>query len=204
MIELNHLAFNTAQRSPLMTLSHPDAPNSGLLSRTRVETDRGWRRVEHLRQGDKVRTGTGDLAPICNIERTLIAPDDYDGPRHVLLVPVGVLGSCIPFLLLPEQRILIESPLAEKTFGVTSALVAAKALAGHRGITPLHLPMESEIFTLRFEDEVIVRVNAGVLVWCPPAAGCGSSFEELEGDRAERLFRLVGLGYELGRRRRRA
>lgn len=204
MIEVNHLAFNTARRSPLMTLSHPDAPNSGLLARTRVETDRGWRRVEHLREGDRVRTASGDLASISNIERTLIAPDDYDGPRHVLLVPVGVLGSCIPFFLLPEQRILIQSPLAEKTFGVTSALVAARALAGHRGITPLHLPMESEIFTLRFEDEAIVRVNAGVLAWCPPAAGHGASYQELEGDQAERLFRLVGLGYELGRRPRKA
>ncbi len=204
MIEVDHIAFNTAKRSPHMTLSHPDAPNSGLLARTRVETERGWCRVEHVRVGDRVRTRDGGLSAVCDIERTPIVPDEIDGPRHVLLVPVGVLGACMPFFLLPEQRILVE-PLLDGTLSrLSCALVAARELAGHRGITPIHLPTYSEIFTLRFAQEEIVRVNAGVMAWCPPAAGAGSRFTEFEGDQAERLFRMAGLGYELAARRARA
>lgn len=203
MMEADHRVFcKDKSIAANLTSSQPNAPESGLLARTRVETDKGWWRVEELQEGDLIYTRDGGLKPVRTIERLHLEADDYDGTRSIVLIPAGVLDNCVPFFMLPEQRILIESPHTEATLGAPFALVPVRALVGHKGITPLHLPMPTDVYRLYFDEEEVIRINTGVMAHCPPEGEIGTYYQEVRGERAERLFRLAGLGFELGVRSR--
>lgn len=106
---------------------------------TMIETPDGPRLVEDLRAGDLVLTRDNGAQPIGWIgRRDLPAEALAEIPAlRPIRISQGALGAGLPaadLLVSPQHRVLVRSKIAQKMFGTTEVLVAAKQLCQIDGI----------------------------------------------------------------------
>lgn len=143
----------------------------GLLAGTSVATTGGWRAVEDLASGDAVLTFESGPQAVRRVER-MPRPDRAEiGLRLIwpLRVPVGAMKNRQSIVLLPGQRVLIESDAAGALYGQPFVLVPAAALIGFRGID-LCPEGPRDGFRLEFAADQIIYGGRGILLHCPTPA----------------------------------
>lgn len=159
-------AFTTAERITIGnagTETAGRAPQGGFLAATLVETALGWCPAGALREGMRVQTHDGGLCPVARLTRRGLS----SGGAMLVHVPGGALDNCDGLWLMPEQEILIASPVIEEVLDCAAARVAARSLAGFRGIGHRWRPGAGEIVTLTFAEDEAVFANTGTLLHCP-------------------------------------
>lgn len=108
-------------------------------SGTSIETCGGKVQVEYLEVGAEVRTLDSGCQPLRWIRsRTFGADDLATNPKlRPIRIRAGGLGPNQPetdLLVSPQHRVLVRSKVAERMFGKTEVLVAAKHLLAFEGI----------------------------------------------------------------------
>ena len=107
--------------------------------------------VEFLQPGDRVLTRSG-MRRLKQVEVSVIQN------ARVVTIAHGTLGVDRPaqdVTVSAGQEILVRDWRAKAMFGTSVAMIAAKKLADGEYIRCLTLP-EARLFTLRFEDEVVI------------------------------------------------
>ncbi|MFV0512604.1 MAG: Hint domain-containing protein [Jhaorihella sp.] len=100
--------------------------HAGLLSGMDVATDRGWRKVDMLRVGDKVLTFDRGPQPLVDIQRESVHPGGRAAGDAIcpIRVPKGALNNDTDIWLMPDQGLLVESEtvrdVLDDPFGVCS------------------------------------------------------------------------------------
>lgn len=146
------------------------APARGIVAGTRVATVGGWRTVEDLLPGDPVMTVDNGPQRLVDVRRRALwsGPEPCPAELSPLAVPPTALGNRTALLLLPEQLVLVESDLAEASYGAPFVLIPAAALEGWRGIEPIAPHRRVETVSLHCAGDEIVYANGVGLIHCPP------------------------------------
>lgn len=144
-------------------------PQRGIVSGTRVAVPGGWRTVEDLKPGEEVMTVDHGPQRLLDLRRRALwsGPEPCPDDLSPLAVPPAALGNRTPLLLLPESLVLVESEVAEDSYGTPFVLVPAAALDGWRGIAPIAPHRRVETVSLHFEGDEIVYANGVGLIHCP-------------------------------------
>ena len=143
--------------------------HAGLVSGMGVATDRGWRRVDALRVGDRVLTFDHGPQALVDIQRESFQPAGRAAGDAVcpIRVPNGALNNAADIWLMPDQGLMVESDTVLDVMDDPFALIPARALGGFRGIRP-ELPEGAlQITTLAFRDDEVIYVEGGLLAHCP-------------------------------------
>ena len=145
----------------------------GIVAGTRVATVGGWRTVEDLVPGDPVMTVDNGPQHLVDVRRRALWSGPEPCPEELcpLAAPPTALGNRSPLLLLPEQLVLIESEVAEESYGVPFVLIPAAALEGWRGIAPIEPHRRVETVSLHCAGDEIVYANGVGLIHCSPPDG---------------------------------
>jgi len=128
---------NNASLSVSVAIASPAVPC--FTSGTVIETPDGPRAVEEFAPGDLVLTMDNGIQKVRWVGQTLCSKRDLD--RRPQLYPIrvraGVMGNGQPaqdLLVSPQHRVLVRSRIAERMFGQSEILVAAKQLLVLDGI----------------------------------------------------------------------
>ncbi|MAQ82178.1 MAG: hypothetical protein CMH12_16590 [Maritimibacter sp.] len=139
----------------------------GMLAGTKVATAKGWCPVESLTEGDLVLTFDRGLQPLRRLTKVRTsAIQNVPQAEWPLFVPKDALGNAHPLMLQPTQPVMIESDAAEVLYGDPFALIDAFTLEGYRGIARLEPQGPIESIGLCFDQDEVVFVNDGALVFC--------------------------------------
>lgn len=154
---------------PAVDPESPDGPvMSGLVSGTRVATERGWQPVERVCAGDRVLTFDAGLQRVTRVTRHGFPEPGACPPAFwPIEVPEGVLGNREVMHLMPQQTIMVESDTAEDLYGDPFSLLPAEAmdaLTGSRRVPPQD---GFEVVRLHFATEQVVFARDGLLFLCP-------------------------------------
>ncbi|MBO9476571.1 Hint domain-containing protein [Shimia sp. R11_0] len=108
-------------------------------SGTRIATPEGDREIETLKIGDKVLTKDRDAQPIRWIGARHLSAEELDAHPNLkpIRISAGALGMGLPthdLVVSPQHRIFISSRVAERVFGQSEVLIAAKKLTMFPGI----------------------------------------------------------------------
>ena len=127
---------------------------------TMIDTSHGPVAVEDLAVGDLVMTRDSGLQPIRWIDQNSLThiPANFRPVR----IRAGALGLDTPstdLLVSPQHRILVRSAIAQKMFGTSEVLVAAKQLLQIDGIDLAHDLDEVTYVHFLFDDHQIVFSN---------------------------------------------
>ncbi len=141
----------------------------GLVAGTKIATDKGWRPVETVADGDLILTFDRGLQKVLSVNKGLHWGRSSPCPDHLtpLTVPAGALGNEDQLTLLPEQSVMVESNAAETLFGDPFALITGTDLIGYRGIERRRIAGDLEVIQLHFHDDEIVFTGRGALAFCP-------------------------------------
>ena len=167
-------------------------PQNGLLEGTLLESRAGWVPIESLRPGDELYTYDGGLRRISALHRRRFEiRRSENAPAFLVQIPGGLLGCTCTTLLMPEQRLLIESPFLEEEHDFAAALVRAADLIGIRGIRMDIRARARHILMPEFEEEEIFWASSGLLCHAPTGhEPFGSGFfPELHRHEARALVR---------------
>lgn len=138
-----------------------------LISGIRLETEIGWMKAEDIVPGMSVQTLDGGLRRVLDVElirfSSGITGHYTDG---LTLIPGGVLSNCEPFYVLPQQELLLRSPVVEDITGQDAALVRAEFLEGFGGIARVLPADDLSLVVLSFSEDEIVWANTGALIQC--------------------------------------
>ena len=131
---------------------------------TRLLTNRGEVAVEDLREGDMVITRDNGEQPIRWIGSTRIGSPNISIPDNLrpIRISAGSLGKNSPkqdLIVSPQHRVLVRSRIAQRMFGTTEVLVAAKQLLQVDGIDIATDLTEVEYFHMLFEQHEVVISN---------------------------------------------
>ena len=137
----------------------------GIFGSTLIATNKGWVPAATLTAGMPVMTFDAGEQALFSVRLHALGA----GPASLwpLLVPAWALDNRDPLLLLPEQKLLIESDCAEMQFGDPFALIPAAALEGWRGVSRLRPEPGTTVVTLGFDMPQVVYANRGTLLACP-------------------------------------
>lgn len=129
-----------------------------------LETDRGEIAVERLAPGDLVRTRDHGLQPIRWIGSRKLSAKDLEANQKLrpIRIRAGALGQSRPsadLLVSPQHRILVRSKIAQRMFGATEVLAAAKQLLQIEGIDIVQDMEGVEYFHVLFDGHEIVISN---------------------------------------------
>jgi hypothetical protein len=178
----------------------PGGRVSGLMAGTRVATADGWREVESIVPGDRILTFDAGLQEVTQVSRGVLWAGGGDCPRHLwpLAVPAGALGNAQDMLVLPEQSVVIESPVGEQLYGDSFTLVPAAALEGFRGIGRVAPAAPVVVVTLYFGTDQMVFCSAGALFFCPSVRSLAltDSYDEVPGEYV--ILGLEDAGFLIG------
>jgi len=152
------------------------SPARGIVAGTRVATVGGWRTVEDLMPGDPVMTVDNGPQQLLDVRRRALwsGPEPCPAALCPLAVPPAALGNRTALLLLPEQLVLVESDLAETSYGAPYVLIPAAALDGWRGIATIVPHRRVETVSLHCAGDEIVYANGVGLIHCPPPEAAGA------------------------------
>ncbi|WP_289846643.1 Hint domain-containing protein [Pacificibacter marinus] len=133
-------------------------------SGTLIKTCEGEIAVEDLKVGDKVLTLDDGYQPIRWIGiRKLSAQDLTKNPKlRPIRIRAGALGNDMPtqdLTVSPQHRILANSKIAERMFGVNEVLVGAKHLTELEGVEVAEDMTEVTYVHFLFEEHQIVFSN---------------------------------------------
>lgn len=146
---------------------------AGILTGTRIATHDGWRPVETIAPGDLVLTFDEGLIPVRDVTFARggagAGASGKARARAPLHVPPRALDNRQAMTLLPGQKVLLEDDLAEAMFGDPFVLIAAGALAGYRGISPLDDRGSGAVVSLVFDRPQVVHAEGLTLLYCPEA-----------------------------------
>ena len=146
----------------------------GLLTGTRISTETGWRAVEDIRAGERVLTFDDGLQRVETVAHLPGRTHGVCGPASVS-IPKGALGNRAPLCVLPGQRMLIETGLAERLVGDAFVLIRAQALVGYKGIRGATGPTGGLTVSLGFARSQLVFAEGAALLYChAPKHGTGS------------------------------
>ncbi|WP_439140517.1 Hint domain-containing protein, partial [Roseicyclus sp.] len=131
---------------------------------TRIATAQGAVKVEDLKPGDLVMTMDHGLQPLRWIGSRRLDKDDLN--RNPNLRPIRLCASALgmtemteDLLVSPQHRIMMASPIAQRMFGCSEVLVAAKDLVTIAGIAIADNVTELSYHHLLFDDHEIVFAN---------------------------------------------
>lgn len=166
----NPSAFLNADGEDTFTfpgVADPDEPGNQVpcfMRGTLIETKRGPVRIEELEVGDKVVTRDHGLQEIRWIgSRMLSVAELARNPKlRPIRISAGVLGNNKPtteLIVSPQHRILVRSKIAQKMFGATEILVAAKQLLQVEGIDIDNRVQDVEYFHIMFDQHEVVISN---------------------------------------------
>lgn len=156
--------FTEAEKITIGARLATGANLTGLIAGTLLETAAGWRPVEKLMQGDEVYTYDGGLRGIGRLERRFVDAAEA-APDGLVHVPGGILSNSEDLLVLPDQKLLIETA----AHGGVGTLVRAADLAGQGGIAWKRELGPIQIVRPVFDDEEVLWANAGLLFHCAAA-----------------------------------
>ncbi|TCS61944.1 Hint domain-containing protein [Primorskyibacter sedentarius] len=131
---------------------------------TMIDTPNGAKAIEELRVGDLVRTRDNGLQPIRWIgSRHLDAANLAAVPK---LRPIRIMADALApglpktdLLVSPQHRMLIRSRIAQRCFGTSEILAAAKHLTPVAGICVADDVEEVVYFHMLFDHHEIVFAN---------------------------------------------
>lgn len=131
---------------------------------TMLETPEGLRAIESLKAGDLVLTRDNGAQPIRWISsRVLSGAALRRNPNmRPILIKAGALGKDRPaadLTVSPQHRILVRSKVAQKMFGTTEVLVAAKQLLQLDGVEIREGAEGVEYFHMLFDQHEVVFAN---------------------------------------------
>lgn len=131
---------------------------------TMLEIPDGLRTIEELRVGDLVVTKDNGAQPVRWIGSRTISAATLQAHPHLrpIRISAGALGSGTPtadLVVSPQHRILVRSSIAQRMFGSTEVLVAAKQLVLLDGIDIADDMQGVEYFHVMFEQHEVVFAN---------------------------------------------
>lgn len=160
---------------PMLRMEEAAAPviAEGITADTPIATPDGWRQAGLLRPGDMVLTFEHGPRQVVQTMRGALSAE-MPAQFWPLLVPAWALDNRDDLLLLPEQKLLVESDLAEELYGDPFALIPARALGGWRGIACTRPSTgwdgnAQQAVSLWFDHPQIVYASRAVLLSCPGA-----------------------------------
>ncbi len=147
------------------SIPYPPSPSSTgapcFMQGTVIDTLFGERPIETLRAGDMIRTRDNGFRWLSWIGWTRLDRRrlDLQPNLHPIRIPSGALGCGMPvrdLLVSPQHRVLIRSGIANRMFGETEILVAAKHLVGFRGIEVIRPTQEVTYWHMLFDGHEMV------------------------------------------------
>ncbi|AXT25442.1 hypothetical protein D1823_01825 [Ruegeria sp. AD91A] len=125
--------------SLIVTVALPAGTVPCFVKGTLIETEKGYRAVEELSVGDKVRASSGEILPVKWIgKRTLKAEDLKRNPQlRPVCIEKGAIGKNLPsrdLYVSPQHRIVLEGWRAELLFGEAKIFTAAVHLINDKTI----------------------------------------------------------------------
>lgn len=137
----------------------------GIVSDTLIATSSGWRPADSLRVGDPVLTFDHGEQAITGLRSTVLGPDIQT--HWPLLVPAGALQNREDVILLPEQKVMIDSDIAEELFGEAFVLLPALSLQSWRGIDLSRPPSGKAVVQISFSEPQIIYASRTLMLSCP-------------------------------------
>lgn len=131
---------------------------------THLLTDRGEVAIEDLRKGDFVITRDNGPQPIRWVGSTRVGAPNASIPDNLcpIRISAGALGKNTPtqdLVVSPQHRVLVRSRIAQRMFGTSEVLVAAKQLLQVDGIDTATDLTEVEYFHMLFDQHEVVISN---------------------------------------------
>lgn len=131
---------------------------------TLIETAEGPRAIEDLAEGDLIVTRDNGLQPLrwigsVRLEAEALAANPKLRP---IRISAGALGEAVPaedLLVSPQHRMLVRSRIAQRMFGTSEVLVAAKQLVTIDGVDVAEDVAGVEYFHMLFERHEVVIAN---------------------------------------------
>lgn len=149
---------------PTKTRELAPALNYGMLAGTLVETTRGYEPVESLSVGTKLMTYDGEYRALTRVEHSFTNLAKSHGLIHI---PGGILPGVSDIALLPDQLIMLSSPLAEARFGSPDVMIPAAALDVMQGVQSGPAGSVVQLTSFGFADEELVYVSGDLRLHCP-------------------------------------
>jgi len=181
-----------------------NARRGGLVHGTRIATKEGWKSVEELCPGDRVRTLDNGFQEILRISTDCImVPSNENHAENLpVRVPTHAAFNGRPVWLMPEQGVALDTTKFDHqpiTLPVSLPVVPARLLRGMFRITSDTPASYFEICTLFFDQDEVIYIEGGFRAYCP-AGRFGSrniagnaSYEVVEADAAAELIRNASL-----------
>lgn len=143
--------------------------HSGLVDGTYVATAKGWVMVHELKPGDFVSTFDHGEQQINEMQReTLYQAQHMLQPQeYPVFVPAGAMEDNQDMWLMPDQGIMVECDAASDSLGDPFAIIPAKVLVGHFGVTQRMPRRHLRRTTLIFDQDEVVYAGGNVLAHCP-------------------------------------
>ena len=131
---------------------------------TMILTDNGLRAIEDLAEGDLVMTRDNGLQPLRWIGSVRVSAARLAAQPALrpVRIAAGALGAGTPeqdLLVSPQHRILIRSRIAQRMFGTSEVLVAAKQLLTIDGVDIADMADGVEYFHMLFDRHEVVFSN---------------------------------------------
>ena len=133
---------------------------------TLVDTPAGAVPAASLGVGDIVVTFDDGPRRLRSVERR-----PATGAGRMVLVPAGLIGNAEELLVMPDQRVIVESDVAEELTGSPFAVVPASALEAAEGVRRTRAARARNLVSLAFVEDQAVTVAGGAVLVADGAAG---------------------------------
>ena len=167
---------------------------------TMISTPYGLRRVEDLREGDRIQTKDNGAEEICWIgSRRMTGARLFAMPKlRPIRIRTGALGIEVPdqdLVVSPEHRMLVKGAAARALFNTPEVLVSARDLVNGSSVAVDYAMREVTYIHLMLPRHQIVWANGVETESYHPANAALSTLET--GDRKRLLRMLPELEYDL-------
>lgn len=149
---------------PMVVISNNDPGVPCLARGTMIEAANGPVAIETLRPGDLIATADHGMQPLRWIGSVMLDATQLARQPHLrpIRIKAGALGQSRPsrdLLVSPQHRVLLRSAIAQRMFGTSEILVAAKQLLGLDDIETAHDVPGVEYFHLLFDRHEVIFSN---------------------------------------------
>lgn len=168
---------------------------------TRVMTIAGWRKIETLTPGTKVKTRDNGWQPLVSVaQRTVCGLGDYAPVRFAK----GVLGNTEPLIVSPQHRMVLSGWQAQLHTGLDEVLVAAVHLVNGSTIRRIKRAQVTYMHLVFDSHQIVYAAGIPSESYFPGSASAGSEvavefaelFPELDAESMVKLARPTGKRFE--------